>query len=106
MKVSEEAQILTLKGRVHYNPKHKFWTQQATVVPTFVGLCLASSVLFGTEMAEAQCNTFRMKILKVAAVVTESVRRIVFSLSNVYPLRDLWFRIYNRLQPGYTAPSG
>ncbi len=64
------------------------------------------TVLFGTEMAEAQCNTFRMKILKVAAVVTESVRRIVFSLSNVYSLRDLWFRIYNRLQPGYTAPSG
>jgi len=33
-------------------------------------------------------------------VVTESVRRIVFSLPDVYPMRDRWFCIYNRLQPG------
>jgi len=67
---------------------------------------LRRTALFGTKMAEAQCNTIRVKLFKVAAVVTESVRRIVFSLSDVYPMRDLWFCIYNRLQPGYTAPSG
>ena len=38
------------------------------------------TALFGTKMAEAQCNTIRVKLFKVAAVVTESVRRIVFSL--------------------------
>jgi len=58
------------------------------------------------ELAEAQCNTIRMKLFKVATLVTESVRRIVFSLSNVYPMRDLWLCVYNRLLPGYTAPSG
>ena len=67
---------------------------------------LRRTVLFGTEMAKAQCNTIRVKLFKVAAVVTESVRRIVFSLPDVYPMRDLWFCIYNRLLPGYTAPSG
>jgi hypothetical protein len=67
---------------------------------------LRRTALFGTEMAKAQCNTIRVKLFKVAAVVTESIRRIVFSLSKVYPMGDLWLRVYNRLQPGYTAPSG
>jgi hypothetical protein len=49
-------------------------------------------------MAKAQCNTIREKLFKIAAVVTESVRRILFSLSSCCPVQELWLRVYDRLR--------
>jgi hypothetical protein len=64
------------------------------------------TALSDTEMAKSQCSTIRVKLFKIAAVVTESVRRIVFSLASACPLQELWLRVYCRLQPVETAPSG
>jgi len=58
---------------------------------------LRRTALHGTEMAQAQCVTIRVKFFKIAALVTESVRRIVFSLSCVCPIQELWLRIYRRI---------
>jgi len=48
---------------------------------------LRCTTLAGTNMAKAQCGTIRVKPFKIAAVVTESVRRIVFSLPVFCPAR-------------------
>lgn len=53
--------------------------------------------LAGTEMANAQVNTIRVKLLKIGARVTASVRRIVFRMASGYPLQDLFARVTERL---------
>jgi len=36
-----------------------------------------------------------VKLFKIAAVVTESVRRIVFSMPNLCPMRELWLKVFH-----------
>jgi hypothetical protein len=57
--------------------------------------------LTGTELENAQVNTIRLKLFKVAARVVVSVRRIVFHLATSYPHRSL-FRLLaeSLLKPG------
>lgn len=43
--------------------------------------------LQGTEMARAQAGTIRTKLLKLGAVVTVSVRRILIKLSKSAPIQ-------------------
>lgn len=55
-----------------------------------------------TELEKAQCGTIRNRLLKVAAIVTISVRRVYVSLSSVFPFQQLFAKILKRLQ-GVTA---
>ena len=54
--------------------------------------------LAGTELAQAQFGTIRTQLLKVAAVVRVSVRRIRVSLSSVYPRQELFAHCLARLR--------
>ncbi len=51
-----------------------------------------------TELAHAQVNTIRVKLLKIGARVRCSVRRIVLHLASGYPLRTLFRQIVTRLR--------
>jgi len=51
-----------------------------------------------TELAQTQCATIRVKLLKIGAVVGVSVRRVVVALSEAYPLRELFRRVWENLQ--------
>ena len=53
--------------------------------------------LKGTEMERAQAGTIRLKLLKVAAIVRVSVRRVALSLSAAAPVRALFARIAQQL---------
>jgi len=53
--------------------------------------------LKGTEFERAQAGTLRLKLLKVAAIVRVSVRRVVLSLSAAAPVRHLFARIAEQL---------
>ncbi len=54
--------------------------------------------LRGTELERAQAGTIRLKLLKVAALVRVSVRRVVLSLSAAAPVKDLFARIAEQLR--------
>jgi hypothetical protein len=54
--------------------------------------------LQGTEMAQAQCNTIRVKLLKLGAVIRVSVRRVVVSLSEAFPFRDVFIKVWDNLR--------
>ena len=58
---------------------------------------LRRTALAGTELARAQATTIRTKLLKIGAVVTISVRRVVLRLSSAYPLKDLFEQAARRL---------
>lgn len=53
--------------------------------------------LHGTELARATAGTIRLKLLKVAARVTVSVRRVYIQLSSAFPRQDLFRLCHARL---------
>jgi hypothetical protein len=54
--------------------------------------------LEGTELEHAQCGTIRLRLLKIGARITTSVRRIVVSLSEAFPLQQLFARVIDKLR--------
>ena len=62
---------------------------------------LRSVGLRKTRMAEATCQSIRLKLLKIGAHVTVSVRRVVFSMASGYPDQDLFRSVLDNLQRAY-----
>jgi hypothetical protein len=58
--------------------------------------------LAGTEMAHAQCQTIRLKLLKIGAQIRVTVRRVWLSLATGYPFAAIFAQVYNRLR---SAPA-
>jgi hypothetical protein len=65
---------------------------------------LRSLGLAGTELAQATVGSVRLKLLKVAAQVTVSVRRVYVQLSSSYPFEHLFrlcqLRLVGAARPG------
>lgn len=94
----KEQQLMLFAGRVSC----------ATMRANQVRLCLATVAyvvlralrphgLAGTELAQAQCATIRVKLLKLGAVIRMSVRRVFVALSEAYPLQALFRRVHQKL---------
>ncbi len=54
--------------------------------------------LQGTEMARAQCQTIRLRLLKIGAQIRVTVRRVCFSLASGYPLAQLFAQVHRNLR--------
>jgi hypothetical protein len=54
--------------------------------------------LRGTQMATAQCNTIRLKLLKLGAQVKVTVRKVWISLAGGYPYVDIFYQAFRNLQ--------
>jgi hypothetical protein len=54
--------------------------------------------LSGTEMAKAQCQTIRLKLLKIGAQIRITVRKVWISLSSGHPGAALFGAVYRNLQ--------
>ena len=59
--------------------------------------------LQGTELAQAQCDTIRLKLFKIGAQIQVTVRKVWISFSESYPYLGLFQRVFARLQQ---IPSG
>jgi hypothetical protein len=53
--------------------------------------------LKGTEMAQSQVNTIRLRLLKIGARIRFTARRVVVSMSSGYPWQDLFGHAWNSL---------
>ena len=82
---------------------HKFQANQFRLLLASAAYVLIEDLrrigLAGTELAKAQVTTIRLKLLKVAARITTSVRRVVLYLSSAYPYQQLFTRLVARLVP-------
>jgi len=58
---------------------------------------IRSMALSGTELARARCDTIRLKLLKIGAVIIRNTRRVRFFLSSAYPMQKLFVKVSNRL---------
>jgi hypothetical protein len=55
--------------------------------------------LQGTELAQATAGTIRLKLLKLGARVTVSVRRIKIAIASACPLKGVFVNAHRRLRP-------
>jgi hypothetical protein len=72
---------------------HRFWANQFRLLlhsAAYVLMQAMRAMLSGTELACAQVNTLRLRLLKVGARVVESVRRVWVHLPSAYPWAYLW----------------
>jgi hypothetical protein len=60
--------------------------------------------LQGTEMATARCDTIRLKLLKLGALVRTTVRRVWISLSDSWPYQSLFVQVYETLRQWSLPP--
>jgi len=51
-----------------------------------------------TELSQAQCDTLRVKLLKIGATIRISVRRVWLAMSEAYPFRALFERAWANLR--------
>jgi hypothetical protein len=54
--------------------------------------------LQGTEWAQAQCMTVRLKLLKIGALIRITVRKVWVSMATGYPYAERFRQIYAQLQ--------
>lgn len=57
-----------------------------------------------TEMAQAQADTIRVKLLKIGATIQVSIRRVVLALSEAFPFQAIFQRAWENLRQ-LTAPG-
>ena len=64
----------------------------------YVLICALRRIgLTGTAMAVATCGTIRLKLLKIGALVTTSVRRIKIAMASSCPYQDVFAHAHERL---------
>ena len=82
----------------------KWWPNQFRLLLSSLAYVLMETIrrvaLVGTELENATCNTIRLKLFKVGAVITRNTRRVRFHLSSAYPLKELFGKVQIRLNPG------
>jgi hypothetical protein len=57
-----------------------------------------------TELAQAQCDTMRVKLLKIGAVIQVSVRRVVVALSEACPFQAIFQKAWTNLRALIVPP--
>ena len=64
----------------------------------YVLMCALRRIgLAGTELARATCGTIRLKLLKIGAQVTVSVRRVHIAMTTACPARAIFAHAHARL---------
>ena len=84
---------------------HRFLANQMRLMLHSAAAVLVSVIQCaaeGTQLARAQAGTLRLRILKVAARVIQSCRRILFQLPTSFPEKETWITINHRLSEGVT----
>lgn len=82
---------------------HRWWTNQYRLLLSGLAYTLMEGLrrlaLKGTQLANAQAATIRLKLIKIGAVITRNTRRIRIHLSETHPLKELFIQAVNRLVP-------
>jgi hypothetical protein len=83
----------TSAASLRANQLRLWFTSLAYVLVT----ALRRIALAGTELAQATAGTIRLKLLKLGALVTVSVRRIKIAIASACPLKDVFANAHRRL---------
>ena len=82
----------------------KWWTNQFRVLLAALADTVLETMrrtaLRGTDLARAQCQTLRLRLLEIGAVVTRKTRTVTVRLSSSYPDQGVFRLLVHRLTSG------
>jgi hypothetical protein len=106
----KEQQGMLFAGRTSC---HDFLANQFRLLLSAAAYVLVEAVrrlgLAGTQLERAQVSTIRLRLFKVAALVTTSVRRLYVRMASGFPLQELFTLVLQRLSgaaPAALSASG
>jgi hypothetical protein len=83
---------------------HEWWSNQFRILLSGFAYILFERMrnlaLKETELAKAQVDTIRLKLLKIGAVIKRNTRSIYFSLSTSCPFQSIFWRVAETFAPG------
>lgn len=86
----------------------KLYTNQFRLILSSAAYVLLQTMrrtaLDGTDLARSQVNTIRLKVLKVAARVEITVRRVVFHMASSYPYQQQFRKVLERIGGPHMTP--
>jgi len=95
----KEQQLMLFADRVSCSTMRANQVRLCLATVAYVVLrALREFGLAQTELAQAQCDTIRVRLLKLGAVVRVTVRKVWLSLSESYPLRAVFVRVVEALR--------
>jgi hypothetical protein len=78
-----------------------FRSNQIRLYFSSIAYCLMEALrrlgLVGTEMARSQCQTIRLKLLKVGAQIRITTRKIWISMGSGHPGAGIFAQVYDNL---------
>jgi hypothetical protein len=96
-RVKEQFQLFADRTSTHW-----LWSNQLRLSLSAFAYVLIDTLrrvgLPGTEIAQAEVQTIRLRLLKIGAVVRVSVRKIWVSLASAHPVAPLFAHVYTALR--------
>ncbi len=88
---------------------HQLWSNQIRLWLSSVAYTLLQHLrqfgLKGTALEVAQCDTIRLKLFKIGALVRVSVRRVQILLSSSYPYVALFQKVLANIRARAPCPA-
>ena len=82
---------------------HRWWANQWRLLLSALAYTLIESVrrlaLAGTELAEATCQTIRLKLIKIGTVIERKLTLVRLHFSSSHPLKELFAHAVRCLAP-------
>lgn len=80
---------------------HQWWGNQLRLLLSSAAYILVEAIrrlgLHGTELAQAQVSTIRLKLFKIGSVIRRNTRRIQILMSSAFPYQQLFGVLFHRL---------
>ena len=95
-RIKEQLMLFSDRTSTHYLRSNQLRLYFSSIAYVLLQM-LRRMGLAGTELAQAQCSTIRLKVLKIGALIRISVRKVWVSLAGGYPYVTLFRQVYEKL---------
>jgi Transposase DDE domain group 1 len=95
-RIKEQLMLFSDRTSTHYLRSNQLRLYFSSIAYVLLQM-LRRLGLQGTELAQAQCTTIRLKLLKIGALIRITVRKVWVSLAGGYPYVALFQQVYEKL---------
>jgi hypothetical protein len=95
-RIKEQLMLFSDRTSTHYLRSNQLRLYFSSIAYVLLQM-LRRLGLQGTEWAQAQCSTIRLKVLKIGALIRISVRKVWVSLAGGYPYVTRFRQVYEKL---------
>jgi Transposase DDE domain group 1 len=95
-RIKEQLMLFSDRTSTHYLRSNQLRLYFSSIAYVLLQM-LRRLGLAGTELAQAQCSTIRLKLLKIGALIRITVRKVWISLAGGYPNVALFQQVHEKL---------